>query len=180
MIDSDLLELIDSVMGPLGASEEDGEEFRSPPLDVLKYYRRPVKVGVLPIVGRALGIVAVVRQPVDVTIAGGGYRELVRRVAMAAHGRFPPVKRGAGLSLGLTVVVATPEPITPEDDDLLKVVLEAPGRMRAVPLGLLRVNLGQEACAFALRPGPAGLFPEPEALADAFAEKLRRFAKNVL
>ncbi len=77
------------------------------------------------------------------------------------------------------MVVVTPEPIGPEDDAALSRALEDLPRMRAVPLGLFRVNLGQEACSFALRRGPENLFPEPDALADAFAEKLRRFAPRL-
>ena len=67
-------------------------------------------------------------------------------------------------------MILTPEPIGPEDDATLTRILGSLSalktRTRAVPLGLLRVNLGQEALAFALAPGPDRLFGEPEALAD--------------
>jgi hypothetical protein len=81
--------------------------------------------------------------------------------------------------IGLSAVVLTPEPIGPEDDATLGQILggfsATRTRTRAVPLGLFRVNLGQEALAFTLAPGPPGLFTEPEALADALALHFRRF-----
>ena len=58
---------------------------------------------------------------------------------------------------------------------LLPTALVGLSRMRSVPLGLIRLNLGQEAMAFALAAGPAGLFPEPVALADALTKHFRRF-----
>jgi hypothetical protein len=77
--------------------------------------------------------------------------------------------------IGLTVVVLTPEPIGPDDDTVLSKALAPAVRTRVVPLGLLRVNLGQEAMAMALTSSPDSLFPEPVALADALTVKLRRF-----
>jgi hypothetical protein len=121
-------------------------------------------------------VVAVVRQPNDVGFSSDGYRRFLKRLALAVNGRYPPWRRG-GLVLGLTVVVLTPEPIGPDDDASLRQALGGPARTgtRAVPLGLLRLNLGQEAMAFALASGPEGLFPEPGALADALTPHFRRF-----
>ena len=177
MLEDQFLDLIDPVLKPLGLVEEDGEEFREPPLDVLRYYRRPVRLHWLPLIGRAQSLVAVARQPVDVGLAGSArdYRALLTRLAMAANGRFPPGSRLGWGSIGLTVVVLTPEPIAAEDDALMKLALEAPTRSRVVPLGLLRINLGQEAMAFQLAAGPDDLFPEPIAIVDALTSKLRRF-----
>ena len=42
-------------------------------------------------------------------------------------------------------------------------------------MGLIRVNLGQEALSFALASGPADIFSEPTALADALTPHFRRF-----
>jgi hypothetical protein len=187
MIEDQLFEIIDPVLKAAGAMTEAGEEFRTPPLDVLRYYWRPVRLHRVPLLGRASSVVAVVRQPVDVGFRPDDYRTFLTRLAMAVNGRFPPgtwsLRRGfkttGGLVIGLTVLVLTPEPIGPEDDAALAECLggfSAPrSRTRAVPLGLLRVNLGQEALAFALAPGPAGLFKEPEALADVLSLQLRRF-----
>ena len=59
-------------------------------------------------------------------------------------------------------MVLTPEPIGPSDDAILRDVLEVKlKRMRVVPFGLIRVNLGQEAIALAIHSSPDGLFPEP-------------------
>ena len=81
-----------------------------------------------------------------------------------------------GTFAGLTALVITPEPLAPGEDEVLSRVLETSlRRYRCVSLGLLRVNLGQEAIAFAFRTAPGGLFPEPLALADDLSKHLRRF-----
>jgi hypothetical protein len=187
MIEDQLFEIIDPLLKSAGAVVEAGEEYRTPPLDVLRYYWRPVRLHRVPLLGRASSVVAVVRQPVDVGFRPDVYRTFLTRLAMAVNGRFPPWtwsrRRGfaitGGLVIGLTALILTPEPIGPEDDATLGQVLGGvPAtlrRTRSVPLGLLRVNLGQEALAFALAPGPAGLFAEPERLADTLALHFRRF-----
>ena len=91
----------------------------------------------------------------------------------STSGRFSPWR---GLAIGLSIVVLTPEPIAPGDDETLGRVLSASyRRLRTVPFGLFRVNLGQEAVSFALAAGPDALFPEAERLADAFSAHFRRF-----
>ena len=93
--------------------------------------------------------------------------------AMAASGRFSPWR---GLAIGLSVVVLTPEPIGPGDDEILGRVLAGRyRRLRTVPFGLFRLNLGQEAASFALATSADALFPEAEKLADSFSEHFRRF-----
>ena len=89
MLEDPFFDLIDPVLAPLGQLPEDGEEFREPPLDVLRYYRRPVRLHWLPLLGRAQSVVAVARQPADVGVAGGPGKDLgafLARVAMAAGG----------------------------------------------------------------------------------------------
>ena len=177
MIDAEFLEHLDEILRPLGSRPDEGEAFRDPPLDVLRYDVRPVRLHRVPILGRALAVVATVRQPVDVALATGGYSKLLRRLAMAINGRYPPWP--CGVTVGLTAIVLTPEPIQPGDDALLQAALRSIPRMRSVPLGLLRVNLGQEGLAFALTTGPPGLFPEPIALADGLSPHLRRFVDHI-
>ena len=121
MTEDRFFELIDPALKEMGARLEPGEEFRSPPLDLLRYYERTVKLGWVPIAGRALSVVAVVRQPVDLELSAVGYERLQERIARAVNGRFPPWK---GLSIGLTSLVTTPEPIRPEDDTILAKALE--------------------------------------------------------
>ncbi len=193
MIEDRLFENIDPILRAAGAVVEAGEEYQTPPLEVLRYYYRPVRIHWVPLLGRASSVVAVVRQPVDIGFRPDDYRTFLTRVARAVNGRFPPwtwrwprpwlrgrdVSAAGGLVIGLTVLVLTPEPIGPEDDATLGQILGGLSalrtRTRVVPLGLLRVNLGQEALAFTLAPGPAGLFSEPEALADALSLHFRRF-----
>lgn len=178
MLEDQLFEEIDPILTSLGLREEVGEEFREPPLDVLRYYRRPVRLHWLPLLGRAQSVVAVARQPVDVGVSGssGNYPAFLGRLAMAVNGRFPPGRRQGFGSVGLTAVVLTPEPIAAEDDEVLKAAIGgAAGRSRVVPLGLIRLNLGQEAMSFQLAASPDDLFPEPVALADALTLRFRRF-----
>ena len=177
MLEDQFFDLIDPVLSPIGLREVDGEEFREPPLDVLRYYRRAVRLHWLPVIGRAQAVVAVARQPVDVGLSGSSkdYRAFLDRLGLAVNGRFPPGRKLGFGSIGLTAVVLTPEPIAAEDDALMKAALEAPRRSRVVPLGLIRVNLGQEAMAFQLSGGSDVLFPEPAAIADALTLQFRRF-----
>jgi hypothetical protein len=173
MVEDRFIELIEPVLRELGSVREAGEAFREPTLDVLGYYPRRVRLGRLPILGRALGVVMLARQPVDIEGNQGGYQRLLTRMAMAVNGRFPPWQ---GLVVGLTAVVLTPEPIAPGDDAMLRQVLDVKlRRMRVVPFGLIRANLGQEALALALNSSPDGLFPEPGRLADVLCEHLRRY-----
>jgi hypothetical protein len=179
MTEDQFFAIIDPVLKSAGAVPDEGEEYREPPLDVLRYYRRPVRLSWVPLVGRGLSVVAVARQPVDVGFSAGDYRRFLTRLAMAVNTRYPPWGRGRGLALGLTGLVLTPEPIGPDDDKVLAAALGGLKRVRAVPLGLIRLNLGQEAVAFSLTAAPDRLFPEPEALADALALRFRRFVPLV-
>lgn len=173
MLEDGLFDFIDPILAKLGLVGEDGEEFREPALDVLRYYRRPVRLHWLPMLGRGHSVVAVARQPVDVGI--GQYPAFLGRVAMAVNGRFPPGQKPGFGGIGLTIVVLTPEPIAAEDDALLKSAIEVRTRSRAVPLGVIRLNLGQEAMAFQLAGDSEGLFPEPAELTDALTSRFRRF-----
>jgi hypothetical protein len=177
MLEDRFIELVEPVLREIGSVREAGEEFREPPLDVLGYYPRRVRLRWVPVLGKALGVVMIARQPADVEGTTSGYQRLLTRMAMAANGRFPPLK---GLVLGVTAVVLTPEPIAPADDAMLRQVLDTKlRRMRVVPFGLIRVNLGQEALALAINSSPDGLFPEPVRLADLLCEHLRRYVPPI-
>jgi hypothetical protein len=175
MRDDDLFTLLDTVLLPLGAVGTPGEEFSAPPLDVLRYVRREVRLHALPVFGRALSVVAVVRQPVDLGFSVIETRQLLERTSMAVNGRYPPWNLKNGLAIGLTVIVLTPEPIGPEDEAILEEALKVRPRLRAVPLGIVRLNLGEEGMAMALTHGPDGLFREPETLIEALSEQFRRY-----
>jgi hypothetical protein len=180
MLQDDLIDCLDAVIRPLGGLPDAGEAFRDPPLEVVRYYVRRVRLHWLPWVGRGLSVVAVARQPIDLPFTAAGCRQVLDRLARAVNGRYPPWKPRHGLALGLCAIILTPEPIRPEDDAVLSRAIASPPRARAVPLGLFRVNLGQEALAFALAEGPDGLFREPQALADALCERFRRFVPPVM
>jgi hypothetical protein len=173
MLEDQFLELIDPLIRGGGSVLEDGEEYREPPLAILRYYRRRVFLNWLPILGKAQSVVAVVRQPVDIDGSQSSQTRFLTRLAMAVNGRFPPWN---GSVIGLTALVLTPEPIGPGDDEMLRAVLGIKlGRMRVVPFGLIRVNLGQEAIALAINSSPDGLFTEPVLVADALCDQFRRF-----
>jgi hypothetical protein len=173
MIEDRFIELIDPILRDNGCVLDEGEEFREPPLDVLRYYHRAVRLSRVPLFGKAQSVVTVVRQPVDIDGSRNAYEQFLIRVAMAVNGRFPPWR---GLVIGLTLMVLTPEPIGPGEDTMLGEVLGFKlRRMRVVPFGLFRVNLGQEAIALAISKDPDGLFGEPGRLADALCEQFRRY-----
>jgi hypothetical protein len=173
MIEDQFIELIDPLLKAANSVLEDGEEFREPPLDVLRYYRRSVRLNRVPIIGTAQSVVAVVRQAVDIDGSKTAYERFLIRIASAANGRFPPWR---GMTIGLTVLVVTPEPIGPGDDVMLRQVLNRKlRRMRVVPFGLIRINLGQEAMAMAVNSSPDDLFSESSRLADALSPHFRRY-----
>jgi hypothetical protein len=183
MTEAQFFEIVHPTLRELGAIPEEGEEYRDPPLDVLRYTRRTVRLNAIPWLGRGLSVVAVVRQPIDIAFSERDYGRLLARLSLATNTRFPPWARGRGPVLGLTIVTLTPEPIGPDDDQVLARVLSGKRhtsvRARAVPLGIIRVNLGQEAMSFALLSGPAEVFHEPAQLADALALHLRRFVPSI-
>jgi hypothetical protein len=177
MIEERLIDLIDPVLRDLGSQIEEGEEFRQPPLDVIRYYERAVRMNVLPFFGRARSVVTLIRQPVDIDGTMAGYTRLLTRLGMAVNGRFPPSK---GLVIGLTAITMTPEPIQPADDAMLRDVLETKmRRMRVVPFGVVRLNLGQEAIALAIKSSPDDLFAEPLRLADVLTQHFRRYVPQI-
>src|SRR5262245_47025570 len=136
MIEDQLIELIEPLLQQAGSRFQGGEVFRQPPLEVLRYYQRPVRISKFPVVGHAQSVVLIARQPVDIDGSGPAYERLLTRLAMAANGRFPP---WGGLTIGLNAIVLTPEPIATADDAMLGAVLGIKlRRMRAVPLGLYR------------------------------------------
>ena len=92
MIEDQLVDLIEPILQQAGSSFQGGEEFREPPLDVLRYYRRSVQIGRIPLLGRAQSVVILARQPVDIDGTQQSYERFLTRLAMAVNGRFPPLR----------------------------------------------------------------------------------------
>lgn len=168
----ELLDLTEESLKSLKVRAEEGEVYRSPDLAVLLYLVRRVKLSRVPLLGRALSVVAVVKQPPDVGSGAEGYRALLARVARAAGSRFPPLQ---GFSIGLSTIILTDDAITTEDDRDLQAALEHLPRFRSVLMGAFRVNLEQQALSLAIMRGPDGLFSEPETLAEALTPHFRRY-----
>lgn len=180
MTEADLFDQLDAILEPIGSTPEDGISYSMPPLDVVRYDRRSATIHWLPVIGRGMGVVATIRQPEDLGFESGGYPILVKRAARAAEFRFPPWPRGGpGFTIGLSLLVLSPEPITPDDPDRLRKAIPTERRSRAVTLGLFRLNLEQEAMAFALAPAPEDVFPEPFRLAEGLSEGFRQFVPPV-
>ena len=176
MTHEEFFDRIDEALGPIGCRADDGEDYRAPPLDVIRYDLRAVRLHWMPVIGKALSVVAFVRQPIDLSSAPSDLRRLVERLGRAVHGRYPPWPRGGpGLVVGLTTVLISPEPIGPADEGRLAEALPQGRRSRIIPMSLIRVNLGQEAMAIAPGPDMRPLFPEPFAIADELSRSLGRF-----
>ncbi len=180
MTEDRFFDLIEPVLTAQKGTFEDGEEVADPPLDVLRYARRKVRVSWIPLLGSALSVTAIVRQPVDLGSSAIDHGRLLARLARAVNSRFPPWQ---GLIIGLSVVILTPEPIGPDDEETLRKALDEGARtlkrMRVVPFGLIRVNLGQGAVAFSLNSSVGELFSESHRLADEFSEHFGRFVSLI-
>lgn len=174
--EDELVSVLENALIAHGSRADIGEEFQRPELDVLRYFWKRVRLNRLPFVGHALSLVAVVRQPADLPATRAGSLALIGRIGAAINGRYPPWSRHSGLSVGLTVVIVSREPIAPGDEETLGSVLNGSRtlRSRAQPLAIVRVHLEDEAMAIALGAGPDGLFPEPKAVADALTPRLGR------
>ena len=120
MIEDQVIELIEPLLQAGGRSSKTGKSFASRRSRCFVIIASPVRLNWIPIVGNALSVVMVVRQPVDIEGSRTGYERLLTRLGMAVNGRFPPWR---GLAIGLTALVLTPEPIGPGDDAMLQEVL---------------------------------------------------------
>jgi len=173
MIEAEFLELVDNLLAPAGLAADGGETFSQPRLEILLYYRKPVKLGRLPLIGRGLSLVIVLRQAEDVEGDAPGLEQLLARAAMAVNGRYPPWQ---GWVVGLVPLILTTAAITPADEEILPRLMARPLPPRRVLLtGLFRINLNQEAVSFAITAGPANPFTEAELLADGLSQQLKRF-----
>lgn len=177
----ELMSLIGSSLEPLGFHAEDGEEFRAPALDVLRYWQRPVRLSRFPVVGRGRSVVAIARQPDDVGDDPRSFIAAVHRLGSAADARFPPWPRGEGLMVGLTAVLLVDRPLSPEAEGALDQVLEngRPGRRRVVPLAIFCLNSQQEAMAQAFAISLTDVFPEPTALAEVLSTRFGRYVPSL-
>lgn len=175
MTEDDLRDWLDSLLRPLQFVAESGAESVEPVLDVLGFYVRRVRISGIPILGRGLGVVAICRSPSDLTTGASSSRAIIERLAVVSNSQFPPIRKGRGVTLGLTALVLTSGQIAVDEERLLAAALNAVPRTRVVPLGVFRIDLEREAVSFAIKRGPAGLFLEPELLADEFASRFKRF-----
>ncbi len=92
MSDDELLARIDGLLRPLGVIPGVGEEYRAPALDILRYYARGVRLSRMPLLGRALSVVSVARQPPDLALDAAGGPRLIDRLRARSRDAIP---RGA-------------------------------------------------------------------------------------
>jgi len=180
MTEDRFFDLIEPILTSQNGKFEDGEEIADPPLDVLRYAVRNVRLSWIPLLGRALSVTAFVRHPLDLGATATDHGRLLARLARAVNTRFPPWK---GPVVGLTAVVLTPDPIGPDGEETIRKALDESAktlkRMRVIPFGLIRVNLDQGAVAFSLNSSPGQIFSEPHRLADELSEHLGRFVSLI-
>ncbi|MFM7131715.1 MAG: hypothetical protein ACKO0V_20385 [bacterium] len=153
----------------------EGEEFASPPLDILAYASRPIRLSRLPLFGRGLAVLAITRHPADLRSDTAGIKAWADRLARAVNGQFPPWKRVRPGAILLIAVQLTPEPIRGEDEDRFKPVLGQWTGTRVVPSGIIRINLGQQAMASVLAEGLPRDLPEIARLVDDWSTRFSRF-----
>jgi hypothetical protein len=168
----DLLRLVDTALAPGAMLAHEGQAYQKPRLDVIRHYTRRVRTSWLPLVGRALSLVAVVEHPDDLTLDASGCRTLLERVGTVMSARHSPFE---GLSLAISTLVVTQNPIEPDDDPMLAKGLVPQPRLRMVPLALFKINLSDTTMAQSYRAGPGDLFPEPALLSDVLCRSLRRY-----
>jgi hypothetical protein len=153
----------------------EGETFSQPPLEVLTYAAKPIRLSRLPLFGRGLAVLAVTRHPVDLKSDTQGLKSWAQRLAKAVNGQYPPWKKLRPGAVLLIAVQLTPEPIRGEDEEKYKPVLGLWTGTRVVPAGILRINLGQQAMASVLAEGLPRDLPEVGNLVDNWGMKFSRF-----
>jgi hypothetical protein len=156
-------------------SPDPGETYAEPPLEVLAYASRPIRLSRLPVFGRGLAVIAVSRHPIDLMSDSSGLRMWVERVGKAVNGLHPPWKSRRPGAILLTAIQLTPEPIRSEDEERFKPVLGHWTGTRVVPAAIVRINLGQHAMASMMAEGLPRDMPELGELIDSWASVFHRF-----
>lgn len=172
MTEAEILTRLETVLTPLGCQRAPGYEYTEPVLSELAVFSRGVRLSRVPILGRGLSVVSLIALPDEAALTAEALAEWYRRSGRAVCHRFPPYR---GASVGLTTVLVGTTPVRPDDDRRLADVLQAASEARVVALGLFLLDLDSAQMAGALRRGPDGLYPEPEAVHDALVEDFGRF-----
>lgn len=167
----DFLRLVDDALARQAMRPHEGQAYQKPAVDVIRHYTQRVRTSRVPLLGRALSIVAIVEHPGDLTLDTPGCRALIERVGTIMSARYSPLQ---ALSLALTTLVVSETPVHPDDDATLAHALVDQPRLRTVPMGFFKINLADRTMAQAVRPGPDNLFVEGAQLADILAGTFRR------
>ena len=176
MIEDDLWDSLDDALKELKRIREPGLEFTDPSLEILGFYQGAERLNSLPWIGRRLSATVVARQPLSLSLKNrADYRAFIRRLALVTRGRFSPWKWDRGPVLTLAVVCLTAEPIEADDDQILAEILNHQDRRAAVIMGIIRLNLAQEAMAAALKQPPGDRFNDAATIAETLSTKFRRF-----
>ncbi|MBI1322723.1 hypothetical protein GC170_06010 [bacterium] len=156
-------------------SPDPGEVYAEPPLEILGYATKPVRLSRVPVFGRGLAVVAITRHPVDLMSDAVGLQAWVERIGKAVNGLHPPWKSRRPGAVLLTAVQLTPEPIRGEDEERFKAALGHWTGTRVVPAAIVRINLGQHAMASMMAEGLPRDMPELGELIDIWAGDFHRF-----
>jgi hypothetical protein len=175
MLQDDLINDWNSWLKSSQWQAHEGEEFRDPPLDVLAYGVKAIRLSYVPVFGRGLAVVAMSRHPIDLKSDTAGLKLWIERLAKAVNGLVPPWKSFRPGAVLLIAVQLTPEPINGSDEDQIKPVLGHWTGTRVVPAGIVRINLGQNAMSSVLAEGLPRDLPEIGQLVDQWSSHFQRF-----
>lgn len=175
MIENDFLEQWQQWLKDHQWFMEDGEEFSQPPLEVLAFGVKPIRLSRLPLFGRGYAVVALTRHPIDLKSDEIGLKSWVERLSKAINGRILPWKTWRPGAVLMIAVQLTPEPIKGEEEERFKKVLGHWTGTRVVPAGIVRVNLGQMAMSSLMADGLTRDLPELAKLIDTWSNQFQRF-----
>jgi hypothetical protein len=175
--DHELIECIEGGLRAVSLDRLPGDRYEDPELDVLLYLKRSLRLSGLPVIGRGLGIIGLIREPSDLQVETfEGASRIMTRATRAISTRFPPIRNGHGLAILSCLLITTSRPIAPHTETHLETLLDRQSKtQRAVVLGCFVVNPEQLVMAQAVRRASGFDYPEPVLLADALAPRFRRY-----
>jgi hypothetical protein len=126
--DHELIECIEGGLRAVSLDRLPGDRYEDPELDVLLYLKRSLRLSGLPVIGRGLGIIGLIREPSDLQVETfEGASRIMTRATRAISTRFPPIRNGHGLAILSCLLITTSRPIAPHTETHLETLLGRPG-----------------------------------------------------